>query len=187
MNNDMGKITLYTSQRNIVLDTIEEKGIYHVKKEFIIKKYGEVANVFLKPYNWFIWKAEKIIPKPQGAEYPIWLFTDLKYVDHHEDCRILEIEVDCKDTIVFDRVKWNRILNLSYIPKDEKDSKEYQKLLEKQGIYDETDVYMKNFYPHLKQKVKKSWDRLFDDSIILSQSKQAFLWEIRKEWIVNIL
>lgn len=182
---EYGKITLWTSQRKIVLSTIKEKEIYHVRREFLHQKYGEVANVFLEPYNWFISKAEKIAPKPDCAQYPVWLFTDLKYVEAYEDSYILKIEVDLEKVILFDPSKWNRILNLSYIPKDEKDEKEYHELLEKQGIYDETNVYMTNYYPHLKQKVKKSWERLFEDDIDLSKPKQAALWELRKEWIVS--
>lgn len=185
--NDNKKITLWTSQRKIVLDTLEKKGVYHVKRDFIVKKYGEVSNVFLEPYNWFVNKAEKMVPKPEGAEYPIWLFTDLKYIDHHGDSKILKISVDRNKVILFDYLKWNRILNLSYLAKDERDANEYEEMLEKQGIHDETDIYMTSFYPHLKMKVKKSWDRLFDDSNDnnLLTTKQAALWEIRKEWIVS--
>jgi len=179
------KIKLYTSQGKIVLDTIRETGVYHVKKEFIIKKYAQIANVFLEPYNWFVKKAENIVPKPSGAEYPIWLFTDLKYVDNHEDSQILEIEVDVENVILFEASKWNRILNLSYIPKDENDCKVYNESLERQGIKNETTVYMTNFYPHLKQKVRKSWDSLFEEDRDLSKLNQATLWELRKEWIVS--
>lgn len=180
-----GKITLWTSQREIVINTIKEKEIYNVRKEFILQKYGEVANVFLEPYNWFISKAEKLVSKPAGAEYPIWLFSDLKYVEAHEGCSILEIEVELDKVILFEPSKWSKILNLSYIPKDENDRKEFYELLEKQGIYDETSVYMTNYYPHLKQKVKKSWERLFEEDIDLSKPKQAALWELRREWIVS--
>ena len=179
------KIRLYTSQREIVLDTIREKGIYHVKKEFIIKKYEEVADVFLEPYNWFIRNAVNIVPKPEGAEYPIWLFNDLTYVENHEDSKVLEIEVDIDNVILFDPFKWNRILNLAYIPKDEKDRIEYNEYLEKQGIKNEVSIYMTNFYPHLKQKVIKSWDSLFEGNIDLLKTNQAALWEIRSEWIVS--
>ncbi|OZV12060.1 hypothetical protein CIW83_11545 [Tissierella sp. P1] len=185
MSKSSKKIRLYTSQSEIVLDTIREKGIYHVKKEFIIKKYENVANVFLEPYNWFIRNAVNIVPKPEGAEYPIWLFTDLKYVENHEDSQVLEIEVEIENVILFDPFKWNRILNLAYIPKDEKDWIEYNESLEKQGIKNEASIYMTNFYPHLKQKVKKSWDSLFEDNIDLSKPNQAALWELRREWIVS--
>lgn len=178
-------ITLWTSQSTIVLNTIDKKGIYHVKKEFISKKYGEVANIFLEPYNWFVNKAEKIIPKPEGAQYPIWLFTDPKYVERYEDNQVLQIEVDLDKVILFNPQNWNRILNLSYIPKDDKDAKEYYDLLERQGIYDETNIYLSSYYPYLKMKVKKSWDRLFDDKLDLSKPNQAALWELRREWIVS--
>lgn len=186
-NNQSEKITLWTSQNKIVFDTITEKGVYHVKKDYIYKKYGEVAGIFLEAYNWFVHKAEKIVPKPEGAEFPIWLFTDLKYIDHYENCYILEIVVEKEKAILLDPQKWNRILNLSYVPKDIKDAKEYVSLLEKQGIHDETDIYLKNYYPYLKGKVKKSWDRLFNNDVISLQSQQAALWEIRKEWIVKII
>lgn len=185
MSKSNKKIRLYTSQKEIVLDTIREKGIYQVKKEFIIKKYEEVANVFLEPYNWFIRNAVNMVPKPEGAEYPIWLFTDLKYVENHEDSHVLEIEVDIENVILFDPLKWNRILNLAYIPKDEKDWITYNESLEKQGIKDESSIYMTNFYPYLKQKVRKSWDSLFEEDIDLSKTNQAALWEIRREWIVS--
>lgn len=179
------KIKLYTSQRKIVLDTIKEKGIYHVKKEFIIKKYENSANIFLEPYNWFVRNAVNIVPKPEGAEYPIWLFTDLRYIENHEDSYVLEIEAEIENVILFDPVKWNRILNLAYIPKDEKDRIEYNESLEKQGIKNETSIYTTGFYPHLKQKVRKSWDLLFENDIDLSKPNQAALWELRREWIVS--
>jgi hypothetical protein len=181
------KITLWTCQSKIVLNTINEKGVYHVKKEYIYKKYEEVSNIFLEAYNWFVMNAQKIVPRSEGSEYPIWLFTDLKYVDHHKGYYILQIEVDSKNIVLFDREKWNRILNLSYVPKNSTDDIEFKKFLEKQGINDETDIFMKSYYPALKSKVKKSWDRLFDNSIILSESRQASLWEIRKEWVTRVI
>ncbi len=181
-----GKITLWTAQRMIVADTIRKKGVYHVKKEFIMEKYEESARVFLEAYNWFVNAAEKIVPRPKEAEYPIWVYTDLKDVECYGECCIFEIRASAEDVLLFDRGKWNRILNLSYIPKDRKDAQEYANILERQGIYDETEVYMKNYYPHLKAKVRKSWDRLFDSSICLSNTVQAALWEIKDEWIVSI-
>jgi len=182
--NDDGRIRLWTSQSKIVLDTINKTGVYHVKKEYIIQKYQEASKVFLESYNWFISKGVNIVPRPDGSEYPIWLFTDVRYVDNHHDSILLELLVDKRDVILFDMEKWNRILNLSYIPKDREDAKDYEDLLAKQGIKDETDIYMKAYYPYLKQKVVKSWDRLFNFDLS-SESKQAALWEIRKEWIVN--
>lgn len=185
--NNNERITLWTSQRKIVLDILEKEKIYHAKKGFIMKKYEEVANIFLESYNWFVYKAEKIVPKPEGAQYPIWLFSDLKYLDHHEDSYILELSVERKEVILFDHTKWNKILNLSYLPEDDKDGKKYEELLNKQGIYDETVIYMTNYYPHLKMQIRKSWDRLFENNTNLFVPSQAALWEIRKEWVVKVL
>jgi len=42
-----------------------------------------------------------------------------------------------------------------------------------------------NFYPQLKRKIQNSWERLFQDYTI-SNYRQGTLWEIRKEWIVDI-
>jgi hypothetical protein len=180
------KITLWTSQSKIVLDTLNEKGVYHVKKDFILNKYEDVSHIFLEAYNYFISKAKDIVPIPEGSEYPIWLFTDLRYVDKHEDNYILKIKVDRNKVILFDMEKWNRILNLSYIPENQEDARKHAELLEKYGINNETDVYLKSYYPHLKLKVRSSWDRLFDENIVLSPYKQAALWEIRKEWVVIV-
>ncbi len=180
------KITLWTAQKNIVLDTINRDGLSYVKKEYIEKKYRSVSNIFLEPYNWFVKNAKQIVPKPEYAQYPVWLWVDKRFVEKHDDTVILKIEVDRDKAIIFDRAKWNKILNLSYIPKNKDDGKKYQKKLERYGVKDETDIYMSNFYPQLKREVIKSWDRLFDDKIKMTEVKRATLWELRKEWIVDV-
>ncbi len=186
MHSDKSKVKLWTCQSDIVINTIEKKGVYHVKKEYIEKKYNEVSKVFLYAYNWFINSAQSIVSKPIGAEYPIWTSLDNKYVKKYKDSFILEIEVNKENAIIFDRAKWNKILNLSYIPKNYNDEKEFIDILERYGIFDQSKIILSNFYPQLKTKIIKSWDRLFNEEIVLSESKQAALWEIRKEWIVSI-
>ena len=49
-------------------------------------------------------------------------------------------------------------------------------------------AYMSRFYPHIKRNIIESWSRLFDDSIILGSSKcYGNIWEVRKEWISEII
>jgi hypothetical protein len=43
-----------------------------------------------------------------------------------------------------------------------------------------------NFYPQLKKKIEKSWDRLFEDYSI-SDVRQGTIWEIREEDIIEII
>lgn len=180
-------LKLWTCQNKIVLDTIMKKGVYHVKREYVSNKYKEVSKVFLTSYDWFVGKGKNVVKPPEGAEFPIWTWTDAKYVEHFSDSVILEIEVKKDKAILFDSGKWNKILNLSYIPKDEKDDEIFKSELKRYNITDDSEAYMSNFYPLLKSKIRKSWDRLFDESIRISGVKQAALWEIRKEWIVDVL
>ena len=44
-----------------------------------------------------------------------------------------------------------------------------------------------NFYPLLKNKIIKSWERLFEPFDEKSTLSQATVWEIRKEWVVDII
>ena len=47
---------------------------------------------------------------------------------------------------------------------------------------------MSQFYPQIKREIIDSWSRLFDDSIhINSDQKYGTIWEIRKEWITDII
>jgi len=47
-------------------------------------------------------------------------------------------------------------------------------------------MYMSNFHPNLKREIRDSWDRLFDETSHITESR-ASVWEIRKEWIVNVI
>lgn len=185
----MGKdiIRLWTCQRKIVLNTLMKDDIYHVKREYIFKKYDEVSKIFLTAYDWFVGNAKSIVQPPQRAEFPIWTWLDPKYVQHFEDTIILMLEVEKDKAILFDSGKWNKILNLSYVPKDKKDEESFKNELERYNITDESEAYMSNFYPQLKFKIRRSWERLFDPNIELSGVKQAALWEIRKEWIADVI
>lgn len=74
----------------------------------------------------------------------------------------------------------------------EEDEKSHKDILAKQNITIESDIFTKPFYTYLKSKVKKSWENLFKyDELIKSGAMnksvlQASLWELRKEWIVDI-
>ncbi|WP_369819393.1 DUF3841 domain-containing protein [Tissierella sp. P1] len=47
---------------------------------------------------------------------------------------------------------------------------------------------MSQFYPQIKRKIIDSWSRLFDDSIILGNDERyGNIWEVRKEWITQII
>ncbi|WP_432666966.1 DUF3841 domain-containing protein [Wukongibacter baidiensis] len=192
MDSKDNKVTLYTTQNPIVIDTLEEKGVYHVKKEFIEMKYREVSHIFLQCYDWFVSKAKNIVAKPEGAEYPIWTYIDAKYSGYFEDSYLLELEVPIEDIIFFKMEDWNRILNLRYLPKNSQDGLKYDNKLKSYNIQDETEIFMNPYYPQLKSEVRKSWDNLFKHNEIVKSNRvfegaiQGSLWEIKKSWLVDV-
>lgn len=100
---------------------------------------------------------------------------------------IMELTLDPSRITSVNIEKWGAILNYSYIPADEKDAKRHHELLEQYGISD-AKAYMSQFYPQIKREIVLSWDRLFDDSIILgNDSKYGNIWEIRKEWVTKVI
>ncbi|MCT4584927.1 MAG: DUF3841 domain-containing protein [Peptostreptococcaceae bacterium] len=178
-------LILYTAQKDIVMDTINKEGIYKVKREYIKTKYKDVSNIFLNAYDWFVNNTSSMIDN-KDRTYPIWTYYDLKYIEKHHDHKILKLKVPKDKAITFDSKKWNKILNQSYIEINVSDLELFNSELKKYNLKHDSDAYMSNFYPLLKNKIQKSWLRLFDDEIILSDVKQAALFEIKKEWIIEI-
>ncbi|CAH2212725.1 DUF3841 domain-containing protein [Tepidibacter aestuarii] len=189
--NNKEKIKLWTRQHKNILDDLEENGIYRVKEEYIKQKLDTITPFYLKIYKWYAKEGSKIVEKPKEVNYPIWLSTtnDLM-LQPTEDTVVLELEVDKENVIITDQEKWGYVVNYWYIPLDREDERKHNEELKKYGISDESELFMSdkgNFYPLLRDKTKKSWNRLFDNNIRLCELTQATLWEIKKEWIVNIV
>lgn len=104
-----------------------------------------------------------------------------------EDAVILELAIDPAMVTMVNINKWGTILNYSYIPADEQDAREHRQMLAQYGVSD-AKAYMSQFYPQIKRKITDSWNRLFDDSVLLG-GKQCYgnIWEIKKEWVIKII
>ena len=180
----MADITVYAAQSPIVKEIIENEGVYHVKQRFIDKKYGESAWIFNEAYSFFRQHASKIVPMPQGAESAVWLYCDPRMAGGVPDAEFLTLSIPEENLVFFDTRLWNKILNLKYIGRDEKDEKAFEAELRSMGITDTTKVFSSNFYPQLKQQIKDSWLRLFDSGNCDISCRQAAAWELRKEWLI---
>lgn len=191
VTNPNDKVKLWTRQHKNVLDELEKYGVYRVKKEYILEKMDTISNYYLNLYEWYGRNAAKIVPRPEGAIYPIWLSTSSEMMlQPTEDTIILEIEVDRKDVIYTDVNKWGYVVNYFYLPIDPEDEEIHNKELKKFGISDESSLIMSdkgNFYPLLKNKIIKSWERLFEPFDEKSTLSQATIWEIKREWVVDII
>ena len=183
------KVILYAAQADAVLKAIERDGRCFSREEYVRRKYGESGPIFLTVYRWFVEEAAKLVPKPEGAEFPYWSFMNLYSLDQSAGTRTLTLCVPRNEAVFFDMYDWNKILCLKYIGEDEKNEKQFQEQLEMYGIK-EMDAVLSNFYPLQKQQILKSWQRLtrYHEELLhgnteLVRDVQAGLWRIKKEWI----
>lgn len=175
--------TVWTKQYRDILKVLDEKGRYIVKKEYIIAKMEEHAGLYLDVYNWFFSRAAACLPAPPDVRYPVWVsLQEEEKIGNSDGNVLLELSVGEDDLMVLDLEKWGRIVNYLYIPRDAADAEAHEAMLARYGI-DDTAAYMSPFYPSVKQKIIKSWDRLFDETIRLGQIEVGILWEVKREWI----
>lgn len=177
---------LWTAQEKEVMDAIREKGFSQVKLEYIDRKYGESAWAFREAYSFFSRRARTIVGPPEGAESPIWLYGDRKWVYVTQNSCLLELRIPRERAVLFHRERWQRVLNLAYVGKDGADEAAFEEKMERMGVSSYYDVFRSAFYPYLKSEIKKSWERIFDvqeeDQSILG----AAVWQLKSEDIIDI-
>lgn len=179
-------VRVWTKQHENILDNLARDGRHIVRKEYIVLKMEDHAGLYLDVYDWFYHAAGKLLPPPQDVKYPVWVsLTREGKIENSPGNVELELLVPRAELLTFDIDKWGRIVNYMYVPASKEDEAEHEALLAKYGV-DDCTAYMQPFYPNIKRKIIKSWDRLFDESIILSQMRTGTIWEIKKEWIVDI-
>lgn len=180
------KVRIWTRQNSGIVKILREQGRYIVKKEYIAQKMEEHAGLYLDVYSWYTSAASKLSPRPADAFYPIWVsLAPEEGLGASEGNVIIEALVDRQRLITIDIDKWGCIVNYMYIPLNEADAEEHEKMLKRYNT-DDCTAYMSGFYPHIKNKIIKSWDRLFDDGITLSPVKVGTIWELKQEWITKI-
>ncbi len=191
LNNTNDKVRLWTRQHKNVVDELNKYGVYRVKKEYILEKMDTISDYYLNLYEWYGKNADRIVPRPEGVKYPIWFSTSSEVMlQPTEGAVILEIEADRKDVVFTDANKWGYIVNYFYLPVDPEDEEKHNKELKRFGISNEPSIITSdkgNFYPLLKNKIIKSWERLFEPFDEKSAFLQATMWEIKKEWVVDII
>ena len=189
MDNRNHQIILYSPQSDAVIKTIERDGVCFSKPEYISAKYGESAPIFLTAYQWFAPQAQKVVPKPEGAQFPYWAVADRRAVDASGGGTVLTLQVPREQAIYFNLYDWNKILQLRCLTDDPKEEQEFLNELSLRGLT-AYQVMMSDFYPEEKQKILNSWERLFlyHQKIAAGEELetgivQAALWCIRKEWL----
>ena len=185
-------MTLYASQMPPVWQAIQRDGAAFSKPEYIHKKYGDAAPVFLTAYQWFVQQLPRFASKPEGASFPYWAFGDQYLMESGQSSYVLTMEVPVEEAVFFDMADWNKIVQMKYIGENEADERAFQRELKERGLKP-SDVMLTNFHPDLKQATFDSWQRLFRHHEALKRgeaapihSLQAGLWCIKKEWITRV-
>ena len=137
-------ITMYCTQPDLVWDIVDKDGVNYVKQAYITKKYQDTAWVFDTAYKFFRQEAVKIIPKPQEAESPIWMYRDKKWAVPNAGCRRMHLEIPKDELILFDRRTWNKILNMEYVGTDEEIAA-FEQEYKRQGVHDPLDIMKSSF------------------------------------------
>lgn len=185
----MDKITVWTKQNENIVKELEKTGRYTAKKEYVSKDLDEHAYLVLEVYDWLVRNTPNTAQRPHDAEYPIWIsFTKETTMLPSAGTIILELEIDLSLITMININKWGTILNYSYIPADKQDAENHRRFLELYGVSSDTKAYMSQFYPQIKRNIIDSWNRLFDDSVILGNDENyGNIWEVRREWVMKII
>lgn len=189
--NTSQKIIIWTRQDIKSLDDLKTNGVYRVKKEYIEEQYGDIAYHYIKLYRWFTETASKMVPKPEGVEFPIWCSISYdSMLRPIEDTVCYKLEIDKSQVIYFDGGKWDYVLNHRYLPKDDADEEEYYEEMKKKGfkdIYSFIDGKYSHMFPLEKKRIMDSWMRIFEIDDWNIFKVQANIWEIQPEMIKDIL
>jgi hypothetical protein len=174
--------TFYTAQSDIVLEKLKAKDCIYVKKEYINKKYGDdLSKNVLIAYDWFVKSFKEKVNQPEEAEYPFWLFEDPRYAKTNGDANLVELSIPEDEIVTFDNHKWERVLNLNYVGKSKAEEKAFDQDLKKYGLQTGLDVFNSPLHIGLKNKIKKSFERIFelDENSVV----RGATWCLKKEWI----
>lgn len=181
----MNRIEMWTNQTPVVVDDFTKNGVSFVKKEYIRQKYGEVAWVFETAYSFMRPKMSAVLPKPDGAESPVWMYRDKIWVPRQAGSCRLRLLVPSDELVLFSLKRWQKILALSYIGTEEETQK-FNAELERAGIKNSMQLFSTAFYPVQKKKVTDSWQNILDISDVDEKYQQGATWCIKKEWVQDI-
>lgn len=184
----MPEITVWTKQNKAVIEQLETTGRFIADERYIRRELEDTTDIMLFIYRWLADHMPAISVRPPDVLFPVWVSFDREATMSPESGYvILELRVQEELVTPVNIEKWTRITNYSYVPLNENDEKEHNRILREMGINNARAV-MTDFYPELKRKIIKSWNRLFDESVKTGSSNAyGLMWEVKREWINNAI
>ena len=183
-------ITLWTRQVPQVLTALLEDGVYRCREEYIRMKNDTIADYYLELYRWYTREARKYREISPDTPYPIWLSVDeALMLQPVENTVILKVEVPVEKVLLCNNDAWEYRVNYWYVPVNAEDADNHRAELARYGIHSDDELiktHKGTFYPHLRQKIEKSWSRIFTQMNVGNDMLVATTWELRKEWIREV-
>lgn len=179
---------VWTKQDSRILKNINELGRHVPDERYILSDMSEYKEIMLDLYRWLAKHSPNQVYRPMDSEYPVWVALSKGSLYLPEvGYSVIELEVPDDMITRINVRKWSSILNYSYLSKDKDDELNHRKKLKDMGISD-TKAYMSQFYPDLKKEIIESWDELFNyENDSEKEHYYGIIWEIKAEWIIEIL
>ncbi len=184
-------VIAWTRQVPNVWTEIQEKGRYVVKEEYVRAKNDDISDYYLGLYRWLTHGCRSLVPDmPEDADLPVWLaLTESQRLGAVENTISLTLEVPRDSLFILDYDRWGYRVNNWYVPVDAADENRHIEELSRMGIASEAmliDTQKGNFYPAMKQKIIRSWQRVFDHPNDNMDLNVGVIWEIKPEWVKEV-
>ncbi|PKM84763.1 MAG: hypothetical protein CVU86_05755 [Firmicutes bacterium HGW-Firmicutes-11] len=187
---DQKKTTLWTRQDIASLRDLIQGENYRAKESAIKSWYGDITPYYLELYQWFVKAAGQRLARPEGAIYPIWCSVSSQYMLRPIPGTVVyELSVNLDEAVFFDGGRWDMVLNHRFVPETPEEEAAYQKDLKEKGFPEGTTFIgeaMARRYPAERERVIKSWERIFQADGLDMFRLQANLWEIRPDQVVRV-
>ena len=178
----------YTRQSPQVLTELQGNDSYVVREEYIAEKYTTITDHYAPLYRMLTLFARGKVYIPDGAAYPIWLSPEgTETVPPSEDSVFLKLDIPDGYYILANNEAWDFMINHLYFPDSKADEMEHEAELARYGISSPSSLISGNagnFYPLLKQKVLRSWEKIYTLQPADPAQTVGLCWELRPEWLI---
>lgn len=153
-------------------------------------KNREISAYYLEVYRWFTRESRKYIRIPEELTIPIWLaVTPDSRLPAAEGTVSLTLDIPADQVLTVDYDRWGYRINDWYVPLDEEDEAIHNAELKRCGIGNEALLILSDkglYYPHLRQKIIRSWERIFTPASTEPSCHVGTVWELRREWVQEV-
>lgn len=185
------KVKLFTRQNDKTLPQLEKDGRVINNRLYVQLHLGDISPYFLKKYDWLTLEGARRVPKPDDVSAPIWCSVSSKAcLTPIPGTVVYCLEVPISKVLFFDNCKWDYVLNQIYIPENDDDLKKYENHLQQIGLKSRFDFCkddVRRMYPSEVKKITDSWIRIFDIDEWGIWNVCGNIWEIKKEWVTQII